>query len=325
MFDMTHPSLLLYLVLNIKCMNEECCLACHVGCAKWSATNTRKKLLYFFPGNDTDDDHMEFYCKRHAKVKTKTNRKDGSNEEEDEFSDSEDRSDAIVENENDIFDADSDNETKSVKHHSTTTKRNVEKQSSTDSVVQNKTKKKSVSSQKERKLVKQTSQDTIGQRKDEGNSKYFEKKQRLKDSLEQMTKDLNSAIESAVEKGRDVEVAKKRVYLHWKQHGHLTKKEFADLWQKICDPTVGGGAKNLESHRNRNVAGNLKRQVSDEGTNGSNRGVKRRKKEIQNRWIKLFVPFYEEGAICIDDEKFCKQIDITESDFENDDEVMLSS
>lgn len=312
-------------------MNEECCLACHVGCAKWSA-KTRKKLLYFFPGNDTDDDHMEFYCKRHAKVnkddslskKTKTKRKDSSNEDEEEFSDSEDL--AIVENENDIFDADSDNETKIVKNHSTTIKRKMEKQSSsTDSLVQKKTKKKSASSQIERKVVKQSSQDSRDQRKEESNSKYFQKKRRLKDSLEEMTKDLNSAIVSAVEKGRDVELAKKRVYLYWKQHGNLTKKEFADLWQKISESAaVVGGAKNLENHRNRNVASKLKRQLSDEGFNGS-RGVKR-KKETQNRWIKLFVPFYEEGAIFIDDDKFCKQMDITESDFENDDdEVMLSS
>lgn len=262
-------------------MDQTCSVTCHVGCAKWS---TDYKLLSFFPGNETDDDHMEFCCNKHSKSKHNPIKRKGKK-------DKKQPSGAVnVDKDEGLFDVEETDYT--------SRRRKTEYQVSTDNPDQTTT----------------------------GTSKYYEKKRLLEETLENMVSDLQDAIKRAKTQGDDLKLVMKRRKDYWNEFGGLGKKDFKELWDK-CETRVAEYKKSriLAPEYQQKLPGDLKRQRSNDGEtlelDENNDGNPKQKKTKKNRWLKLFVPYYDEDEkIDLYDESFYKSETITQSDMENEDD-----
>ena len=69
--------------------------------------------------------------------------------------------------------------------------------------------------------------------------------------------------------------------------------------------------------------------ATNQGEKAENSAIRRREEDTEeidnypNRWEKLWLPEYEEGAIDFDDKNHCKRLLISESDVEKDDDAPI--
>ena len=276
--------------INIQCMDPKCVVACHVGCAKWS---TDHKLLRFFPGNSTEDECMEFYCRKHTKFNPKDSpiKKNKKSSTKNNINQVATNHDAPVYNVNDdesvIFDDDSQNEDEPKKKDPSQT---LSEQKSPNEGLDLKDKK-------------------------SNNSKYFKKKEMMEEILESMLVQWRNNFKP----GDDLIAKKKQVIKYWQDHGNIKgKKDFANLVKKFEQKIAASEKQVLAVENQRKHSSSLKRQRSGKGYQNS-------PKKMKNPWKTLFVPEYVEGSFkMLYDDRFCKKITISESEMQDEDESLMS-
>lgn len=144
-------------------------------------------------------------------------------------------------------------------------------------------------------------------------SNYYKKRMFLDESLETMVKDLKAAIKGAESNDIDIDTIKQRRYTYWKDHGGIGKKDLSILRSK-CEKIIKDDEERLVAIRN--TVKSSKRMITNHDDNKSPQLKKKKKK---NRWLKLFVPYYEQGAIDFDNPKYCKEVPISEAEMDDED------
>jgi tRNA(Ser,Leu) C12 N-acetylase TAN1 len=235
---------------------------------------------------------MQFFCKNHSKEKVTNSTKSASKKKKKSsnidlgFSVSKNVHVANIDDEDSvIFDTDSDSDSDEGRKNSPT--------------------------QKRAKVDKNRNSGV------NSNSEYYQRKRHMDTNLKDMVDDLRAAIEEAKDKGKSLELIKKRRKLHWKENMNLSTKVFTDLWGKCQEMILDDEEKAIEV-QNRQIS-KMKKRREEKGKSFESR-KKKRKQGGHNYWVKWWADAYEEGAINFDNEKIYKLEDISESDVEKEEE-----
>lgn len=292
------------------CYDDDCTQGVHVGCAKWQ-TDSKEELIHFFPGT-TDGDielgtEMKFYCKKHAKMASMPQRKNKkiSPPKNSQLDSSSTKFIHNIDDEEEvIFDNDSDEDVKG------------------EETSKNTLKKKTMKDGEEGKIINK-------------NSKYHRQLRERKEKETEFVKELKEMMNAATSKS-DYLVQKKKRKIWWAEYQSLTKSDFKKVWIK-CESRIQPFEQQFfekfdqksQQKRKASPSNTVNKQPESTSANMAESNMsdeqERPRVKYSKTWAKLFDPAeYDQDLMDLEDEEIYFEEEITLSDIEKEEDAPIS-